>query len=149
MLEEITKEKTSADHLLYVSLKYTKTCDVILNLIERWRSLIDLSFDAILEKAAKDNKIQVPHGSPKEKIEHVRKYFKKNKDIQDTLPLYIFFRRVPGLPKSREGEFRKNVNLKVHDNKNIVEINLEMLKEYSLKLEKFISAIRQELSIKK
>lgn len=110
---------------------------------------MDLSFDAILEKAGKDNKIQVPHGSPKEKIEHVRKYFKKNKDIQEILPLYIFFRRVPGLPKSREGEFRKNVNLKVQDNKNVVDINLEMLKEYSLKLEKFISAIRQELAIKK
>ena len=35
MIEELIKEKTSADHLLYVSLKYTKTCDVILNLLAR------------------------------------------------------------------------------------------------------------------
>jgi hypothetical protein len=149
MLEEITKEKTSADHLLYVSLKYTKTCDVILNLIERWRSLMDLSFDAILDKASKENKIQVPHNSPKQKIEHVRHYFKKNKDIQDILPLYIFFRRIPGLAKSREGEFRKNVNLKIIEDKKTTEINMDMLKEYSEKLEKFISAIRHELFVKK
>ena len=42
MIREVVKEKTSADHLLYVSLKYTKTCDVI-NLIERWRYLIEKS----------------------------------------------------------------------------------------------------------
>ena len=53
MIAEIMKEKISADHLLYVSLKYTKTCDVILNLISRWQSMIEISFDALLEKAVK------------------------------------------------------------------------------------------------
>lgn len=149
MLEEITKEKTSADHLLYVSLKYTRTCDVILNLIERWRSLIDLSFDAILAKATKENRIVIQHNSPSQKIEYIRKYFKKNKDIQEVLPLYIFFRRIPGLTKSREGEFRKNVNLKIIEEKKTTDINMDMLKEYSQKLEKFISAVRHELSVKK
>ena len=57
MIEEIIKEKTSADHLLYVSLKYTKTCDVILNLIARWKSLIEVSFDAILEKKVAEGKM--------------------------------------------------------------------------------------------
>jgi hypothetical protein len=149
MLEEITKEKTSADHLLYVSLKYTKTCDVILNLIERWRSLIDLSFDAILAKATGEKKIIVQHNSPKQKIEYIRKYFKKNKEIQEILPLYIFFRRIPGLGKSREGEFRKNVNLKIIEETKTTDINMDRLKEYSQKLEKFISAVRQDLSVKK
>ena len=43
------QEKISADHLLYVSLKYTKTCDVILNLIQRWRKMIETAIDEILE----------------------------------------------------------------------------------------------------
>jgi hypothetical protein len=149
MLEEIIKEKTSADHLLYVSLKYTKTCDVILNLIERWRSLIDLGFDAIIANAIKEKRIKIMHNSPKQKIEHIREYFKKDKEIQDILPLYIFFRRIPGLPKSREGEFRKNVNLKIIEENKETDINLDKLKEYSQTLEKFISAVRHKLSIKK
>ncbi len=147
MLEEITKEKTSADHLLYVSLKYTKTCDVILNLIERWRSLIDMSFDAIIEKAREEDIIAMPPNSPKQKIEYIRTYFKKNKEIQEILPLYILFRRIPALAKSREGEFRKNVTLKIIEENKTTEINMDMLKEYSQVLEKFISAIRQKLSV--
>ena len=78
MIEEIIKEKTSADHLLYVSLKYTKTCDVILNLLARWKSLIELSFDRILEQRIEEGKVPHVPESPKQRIEFMKKYFKKN-----------------------------------------------------------------------
>ena len=69
MIEEILKEKTSADHLFYVSMKYTKTCDVILNLISRWKSMIETSFDAILEKAYEDKIIKKMPNSHKERVD--------------------------------------------------------------------------------
>ena len=147
MLEEIIKEKTSADHLLYVSLKYTKTCDVILNLILRWKSMIEICFDAILEKAKKQKKIPALPKSPKERIEFIRKFFKKQEAIQEAVPLYIFFKRVPELTKKREGEFRKNVNLKIIESDDkITEINMDKLKEYSEILERFISEVKHFLS---
>ena len=146
MIHEIMKEKTSADHLLYVSLKYTKTCDVILNLISRWQNMIEMSFTALLEEAVRKKKIKTMVRSPKEKVETIRKVFKKSTEVQEVIPLYIFFRRVPGLEKTREGEFRKNLNLKIADGKNVVEINLEKLKEYEEILERFISYVKHFLS---
>ena len=145
-MEEIIKEKTSADHLLYVSLKYTKTCDVILNLIARWKSMIDLSFDGIIEKGIKEKKIPNKPDSPKEKIEFVKKYFKKSLPIQNILPLYLFFKRIPELNKTREGEFRKNVTLKIIEPDKTVEINMELLMEYSKKVDEFIAEIKKMLS---
>lgn len=141
------KEKTSADHLLYVSLKYTKTCDVILNLISRWQNMIEMSFKALLEEALRQKKIKKMVRSPKEKVETIRKVFKRSKEVQDVIPLYIFFRKIPGLPKTREGEFRKNLNLKITDGKNIVDINLDKLKEYEEILERFISYVKHFLSV--
>ena len=85
--------------------------------------------------------------SPKDKVETIKKVFKKEKSIQEVIPLYIFFRRIPGLPKTREGEFRKNLNLKIVDGKNIIEINLEKLKEYEDILERFISYVKHFLSV--
>ena len=70
-MEEIIKEKISADHLLYVSLKYTKTCDVIINLLARWKSLIGISFDGLLEQALEKKKIPNLPTNPKQKIEFV------------------------------------------------------------------------------
>jgi len=146
MIEEIIKEKTSADHLLYVSLKYTKTCDVILNLLARWKSLIELSFDAVIEKRIEDGKIPGKPGSPKERIEFMRKYFKKFDTIQNAVPVYIFFKRVPDLNKTREGEFRKNVNLKVIEPRRTTEINMEKLGEYAEIVENFVGEVRKILA---
>ena len=146
-ISDIIKEKTSADHLLYVSLKYTKTCDVILNLIARWKSMIEISFDFLLEQAKKQKKIPNLPNSPKEKILFMKKYFKKQEAIQETVPLYIFFKRIPELNKTREGEFRKNVNLKIMESDDkITEINMEKLAEYAEILERFISEVKHLLS---
>ncbi len=142
MLYEILKEKTSADHLLYVSMKYTKTCDVILNLIARWKSMMEICFDAVLDKAKEEKLIKALPTNPKQKIEFMRLYFKKQKAIQETIPVYIFFKRVPELQKTREGEFRKNVCLKVIEPGRVTEVNLEKLKEYSELLERFISEVK-------
>lgn len=146
MIEEIIKEKISADHLLYVSLKYTKTCDVILNLIARWKSMIELSFNALIAKGVKEKKIPSMPGSPKERIEFMKKYFKKQEAVQEIVPMYIFFKRIPDLNKTREGEFRKNVNLKIIEPNKVTDINLEKLAEYSAVVERFISEVKQILS---
>jgi len=146
MIEEIIKEKTSADHLLYVSLKYTKTCDVILNLLARWKSLIEVSFDILLEKKIGEGKIPHTPESPKQRVEFMKKYFKKSEEIQAVIPLYIFFKRVPDLNKTRGGEFRKNVNLKVLENTKTTEINMEKLGEYAEVVEKFISETKKILT---
>ena len=146
MIEEIIKEKTSADHLLYVSLKYTKTCDVILNLLARWKSLIEISFDAILDNKVEAGKIPEMPTNPKQRIEFIKKYFKKDASIQDVVPLYIFFKRVPDLNKSRSGEFRKGVNLKVIEPTRTTDINMDKLGEYYEIVEKFIVEVKKILA---
>jgi hypothetical protein len=146
MITEILKEKTSADHLLYVSMKYTKTCDVILNLVARWKSMMEMCFDAMIQKSFDEGNIKQMPTSPKQKIEFMKLYFKKLKAVQESVPVYIFFKRVPDLQKTREGEFRKNVNLKVIEPGKTTEINLEKLKEYSEILERFISEVKHFLS---
>jgi len=145
MIEEIIKEKTSADHLLYVSLKYTKTCDVILNLLVRWKSLIEISFDAILRKMIENGKVPSMPTNPKQRIEFVKKYFSHNLDIQNIVPLYIFFKRVPDLNKTRSGEFRKNVNLKIIEPAKVTDINMEKLGEYYEAVEKFTGEVKKIL----
>lgn len=144
-MEEIIQEKISADHLLYVSLKYTKTCDVIVNLILRWRKMIETSIDEILKHAKKKKKISSVPTNPTKKIEEVRKLFKKDKNFLDVIDMYEMFRKIEELRKERIGEFRKNVTLKVFYRGQEVDVNLEQLKIYAEKLEKFISATKQFL----
>ncbi len=143
LMEEIIQEKISADHLLYVSLKYTKTCDVIKNLILRWRKMIETSIEEILKSAKKKKKISSIPSNPLGKIEEAKKLFKKDKNFLEVIEMYEMFRKIDELRTERIGEFRKNVALKVFYRGKEINIDLEKLKEYADRLEKFISTTKQ------
>jgi len=143
-LEKIMNEKTSADHLLYVSLKYTKTCDVMLNLIERWRSMIELCIDALLNKTKKQKIVNDIPVAPKMRVLALKQAFKKEPVVIETMDLYEFFKRVPATERIKENEFRKNVCLTIIDGKE-VKIDMDKLKEYAELLERFIKFVRSYL----
>jgi len=138
-LEKIIKEKISADHLLYVSMKYTKTCDVMINLLKRWKIMMDYTFDGLLEKAKKKKLIKKIPDAPKSRLDLLRVTFADNPEIIDTLDEYMMFKLIDILPKRKESEFRKGVCLTVTYKREEVAINLDKLKEYSEILERFIN----------
>ncbi len=141
-METIIKEKISADHLLYVSLKYTKTCDVIINLLLRWKIMIEMGMNRLVEKAKKQKKWKPIPNAPRAKLIQLKQLYAGNKDIIETLNLYDLFRDIEQLEKVRENEFRKGVNLKVNYSGQVININLDKLKEYAAILERFISALK-------
>jgi hypothetical protein len=141
-MEKIIKEKISADHLLYVSLKYTKTCDVIINLLLRWKIMIELGMEHLVKDAKKAKKWKAVAAAPRAELVQLKKIYANDPMISKTLELYELFRDVEKLEKVRENEFRKGVNLKVTYKGEIININLDKLKEYSQILEKFISYLK-------
>jgi len=145
-MDKIIKEKISADHLLYVSLKYTKTTEVIQNLLFRWHSMIEYSLERMLKHAKKKKMIKSIPASPKPRVDLLKEVFSNEKDVLDTIELYEMFRRFDDLSRESEGEFRKNVALVVMYRGKEVRINLDKLKEYSTTLEKFINYLKQFLS---
>ena len=144
-MEDIIQEKISADHLLYVSLKYTKTCDVIRNLLLRWRRMIETSCESILLHAKKKKKIKTIPTNPVGKIEEMKKLFKKNDTFIKVIEFYEMLRKLEELRTERIGEFRKNVTFRIFYRGEEINVNLEQLKIYAELLEKFISDVKQFL----
>jgi len=116
-----------------------------MNLILRWRKMIETSINEILKRAKKKKKISSIPLNPVGKIEAITKLFKKDKDFLDVIDMYKMFKKIEELRKERIGEFRKNVTLKVFYKGEEININLEQLKIYADKLEKFISTTKQFL----
>jgi hypothetical protein len=100
----------------------------------------------LLEHAKKKKMIKSIPTSPKQRIDVVREVFKKEPIVVQTIELYEMFKRIEDLQKESEGEFRKNVALKVMYRGESIRINLDKLKEYSILLEKFINYLKQFLS---
>src|SRR6185503_10914197 len=101
-MDDIIKEKISADHLLYVSLKYTKTCDVIINLLLRWKIMIELAMDALVEKAKKQKKWKAVPDAPRAKLVQLKRLYAGDQLVSQTLELYELFRDIETLEKVRE-----------------------------------------------
>ena len=141
-MERIIKEKISADHLLYVSLKYTKTCDVIQNLLLRWANMIELALEFLIEKLKKQKKWKAVPDAPLARLVQLKKIYASDALISRILDMYEMFRDIERLEKVRENEFRKGVNLKVFYKGNEVNVNLLTLSEYAELLERFISILK-------
>jgi len=144
-MEEIIQEKISADHLLYVSLKYTKTCDVIMNLLLRWGKMIETCMIRILKDAKNKGKIKEVSNNVMGQISEIKKLLKKDKNSLDTIEFFMMLRKIEGLKCERIGEFRKNVTLRVTFRGKEIDINLEKLKEYASMLEEFIEMTKKRL----
>ena len=107
--------------------------------------MIETSIDKILKHAKKRKKIASISTNPIGGISQVRGLFKKDKEFQEVIDMYEMFRKINELKKERIGEFRKNVTLKVFYQGKEIDINLEQLKIYAERLEKFISKTKQFL----
>lgn len=152
ILEQIMKEKTSADHLMYVSMKYTKTCDVMINLLKRWKIMMDFAFDGLLEVAKKKKLKGMPKKlptAPKLKIDLIKEIFVDVPEVMDAVKEYEMFKLVDILKKTKVGEFRKGVCLTLTYKGEEVRVDLDKLKEYTAILETFINYTKLFLTQKK
>ena len=77
--------------------------------------------------------------APKLKIDMIKQVFRKSPEIIEAVEQYEMFKLIDALKKTKEGEFRKGVCLRVTYKWQEVQINLDKLKEYSQLLERFIN----------
>jgi hypothetical protein len=138
-LENAVNELKRADHMIFVSLKYTRTCDVIKNIVERLISCYDAVFDYLIEELKEKKKIEeVPQARAK-KVEILKEFFKGNKDYQNFIDFYLLMRKINKAEFTRRQEFRRHVTMTVIlEEEGIVELNIDSIHEYYLKTKAFV-----------
>ncbi|MFH1317204.1 MAG: hypothetical protein ABII01_06810 [Candidatus Woesearchaeota archaeon] len=72
-LQEAFSELKRADHLIFVSLKYTRTVDVIKSIIERLINCLDFSIIALLESYKEKKKITDIPSSPVARAKKIKR----------------------------------------------------------------------------
>ncbi len=142
ILEEAVNELKRADHMIYVSLKYTRTVDVIKNILDRLISCFDFVFDYMTDNLRETKKIDVVPGPRSQKIELLKKYYKDNKDFQDFLDFYALMRKINKAEFTRRQEFRRHVTMTaLLDDKRIIELNIDVIHEYYDKTKAFVDFV--------
>ena len=138
-LEEAIGELKRADHMIFVSLKYTRTVDVIKNILERLITCFDFTFDYLLEHLKENKKIDEIPSARTKKVEVIRVYFANNREIQDYAEFYLTLRKINKADFTRRQEFRRHVTMSaIMEDDRIIELNIDVIHEYYLKTKAFV-----------
>ncbi|MFA4886703.1 MAG: hypothetical protein WC595_00680 [Candidatus Nanoarchaeia archaeon] len=139
-IESPEEELKRADHLVFVSLKYTRTCDVMKNAIKRMIAAFELAFHEHLELQREKKKIEEVPASAKERAiltkdllgPTARKYF----------GLYNHLKKIDKADFQAFEEFRKNVTLKTKTSPPI-SVKMPDLVHYLELTKEFLTYLKQ------
>ena len=140
-IDDAKEELKRVDHLIFVSLKYTRTVDVLLNVIKRLIDAYDFAIDALLRFAQEKKMIseEIPQ-SPLSKVDLVLKTF-NDPVIKQNIDLYLMFRKIVNADYERFNEYRRHVTLKTKVDKETIEIKIDNVTEYYTIIKEFVKYI--------
>ncbi|MBI2658178.1 hypothetical protein HYX08_05795 [Candidatus Woesearchaeota archaeon] len=148
--DEALQELKRVEHLFWVSLKYTRTVDVIKHVIDRLISCIGFGFESLL-KYAKEKKLVA--GIPDNaglRCDLLKQTFPDNAELIDYINFYLRLRKLSNAEYTRREEFRRHVTMiATIDRGEIVEVNIDSLKEDYERTKKFIAFIKKIINEEK
>lgn len=128
-LEEAGEELKRADHLTYVSLKYTRTGDVLLNTLSRMIDAYEMLVDALLAYAKDKKNLQEIPSTPLEKGNLIKKLYPQQ-EVQDNVDLYFLMRKIFRAPHDTEQEYRRHVAVITNIDGREEIINIDIITQY-------------------
>ncbi|MFH0979107.1 MAG: hypothetical protein V1837_07455 [Candidatus Woesearchaeota archaeon] len=143
VLGEANEELKRADHLIYVSLKYTRSVDVIKSVFERLINAYSIVFRGLLVKA-KEKKLlaQIPT-SPGSQCDLVREIYRDDLELLDYIKFYLLLRKMDQGKFTRAHEFRRNVTMTVTVDNKQMEVNIDIVTEYYKRSLKFLEYAKE------
>jgi len=141
LLHNAKEELKRVDHLIYVSLKYTRTVDVLMNVIKRLINSFDFISESLLKKAFDEKKIKIIPIAPKLKAEELEKLYQEDREIVDAIRLYMLLRRISITEYDKINEYRRHVAMVVNIDKEEILVSIDLVTEYYKQAKKLIEYI--------
>jgi len=140
-------ELKRADHLIHISLKYTRTTDVLLSILSRFVTAIEAEMKDSLDVAVEKNHIKELEKSPKLRTAQIKKVFKNSKEINELIDFYYLLRKILKADYIRKEEFRKNVTLYALDDQGteFTKVTTDTVREYYKKTEELIKYMEENI----
>lgn len=138
-------ELKRVDHLIYVTLKYTRTCDVMKTIISKLISAMDYAMLDALTYYHNTKKIKEIPSTPISRAEMFKKTMrcKEREKILEYVELYYFLKLIDKAEFTKKSEFRKDVTLTVMEEDEVFEIKTPDLYNYFVKVKDFVSLIKE------
>ena len=143
LIEEMKDSLKRAEHSCYVSLKYTRTVDVLKNLVERFITTLALAVDVLSADLEEEGKVMEQPESLIEKVNIVREHCGEDEIIITALDLLILLRKIFRADYGRCEEFRRHVTMVVKVEGEDYHLDIDLLTDYYHKVKEYLSHIEK------
>jgi hypothetical protein len=143
-LNSAQEELKRVDHLIYVSLKYTRTCDIFKSIIQRLIDSLDFSLVAILKKFEEERKIMEIPAQAGLKCSVIKQHIEDD-ELDKILEFYLLLRQINRSDFSRFREFRRHVTMTVVVGGEDLEVTIDKVTEYYKNAKEHIAYIEKLL----
>ena len=142
-LNDAQEELKRVDHLVYVSLKYTRTVDVIKSIIDRLINSYDFAILALLDMFKEQNLADNVPKSPGLRTKILRDIYKEQEIMLEFLDFYRLLRDLSRADFKRRKEFRRHVTMTAILQDGEVEINIDIITEYYKRTKIFLNLVEK------
>ncbi|MCM2325258.1 MAG: hypothetical protein NDI94_02255 [Candidatus Woesearchaeota archaeon] len=142
--DDAKEELKRIDHLIYVTLKYTRTVDVLFSVVERMVGCYELLVSALAKKAVIDKLIDEEPDNPITKAHEVSRIY-ANKMIKLNVDRYLLFRKLRRLEHDKLNEFRRHVTMIVEIDGKEIKIDIDNITENFHDLKKMMEFVEKTI----
>ncbi len=136
-LDNAKQELMRTDHLLYVSLKYTRTVDILKSILKKLIAVFDNCIMALLKLKVEQGKIKDVPSNVMSRIETIEKFY-PHPEFKQLLNFYLVMRKLDKGEPIRSNEYRRGVRMSVALKGIIVEVDIDSIEEYFKWTETFL-----------
>ena len=145
-LNDAREELKRVDHLVYVSLKYTRTVDVLLNCVHRMIDAYNFMFELVLKKALEEAKIPEIPKTPLERVSAIRELYPDDQQFDDNLGLFLLLRKIAKSQNfDKEQEYRRHVTMRTMINGQEELLNIDIVTSYFQSIVQFFKRLESDL----
>ncbi len=142
-LDVAKEEMKRADHLIFVSLKYTRTVDVLKSIVERLVNAFDASIIALLEHAVKKKRLEAVPQLLRQRIDLLKELYPDQEELQHFCELYLILRKIAKARVDRSQEYRRHVTMTAYVDNEQVEVTIDIITDYFEKTKEFVALIEK------
>ncbi len=142
-LSNAQKEIGRADHLFHVTLKYTRTVDVLKSLIQRLINAMDFGIEALLRQCKEKKLITDIPELPRLRIEIIKKEFSDDPEIQKYIDFFMLLRKIEKAKFDKAMEYRRHVTMTVRIDDKDAEVTIDIIGDYFRKTKEFLNYIEE------
>ncbi len=137
-----------ADHLLFVSLKYTRTVDVIKSFVERLINAMGKAVDCLLMLAKERGLLSEVPANTMQKCAILKEVFPEG-NVAELVDFYLLLRQINRAEFTRSREYRRHVTMHAMLPNGPLEVNIDLAREYFDKAQRIISFVSEAVEGKK